>query len=73
MPVGTVHWYDPERGYGFIGTDDGSKDLFVHASDVKAAGLDPLVEGQRVRFDAVTVGGRAKAVDLRLEKARMKP
>jgi CspA family cold shock protein len=71
MPVGTVRWFDPERGYGFIGVD-GGRDIFVHAVDVKAAGLDPLVEGQRIRFDAVTVGGRAKAVDLRLEKARVR-
>ncbi len=71
MPVGTVHWFDPERGYGFISVE-GSRDIFVHATDVKAAGLDRLVEGQRIRFDAVTVGGRAKATDLRLEKARVR-
>ncbi len=51
MPTGTVKWFSPARGYGFIEPEDGSKDVFVHMSAVQAAGLDTLNEGQRIEFD----------------------
>ena len=51
MPTGTVKWFDPNRGYGFIAPEDGSKDVFVHMNAVRSAGLDTLSEGQRVDFD----------------------
>ncbi len=51
MPTGTVKWFNPVKGYGFIVPEDGSKDVFVHMSAVQAAGLDTLNEGQRVDFD----------------------
>ncbi len=51
MPTGTVKWFNPAKGYGFIEPEDGSKDVFVHISAVQAAGLDTLNEGQRVEFD----------------------
>ena len=51
MPTGTVKWFNPTRGYGFIAPEDGSKDVFVHMNAVQLAGLDPLHEGQRVEFD----------------------
>ncbi len=51
MPTGTVKWFNPGKGYGFIEPEDGSKDVFVHMSAVQAAGLDTLNEGQRVAFD----------------------
>jgi cold shock CspA family protein len=75
MQAGTVCWFDDVRGYGFIGPDDGSKDIFVHANDVQAAGLAGLTTGQRVEFERAVIGGRPRAAELRLvgEKARMKP
>jgi cold shock protein len=51
MPSGTVKWFDPRKGYGFIQPDDGSKDVFVHISAVERSGLGQLVEGQKVEFD----------------------
>lgn len=51
MPVGTVKWFNPTKGYGFIQPDDGSKDVFVHISAVERAGMKSLNEGQKVSFD----------------------
>lgn len=51
MPSGTVKWFNPTKGYGFIQPDDGSKDVFVHISAVERAGLGHLAEGQKVEFD----------------------
>lgn len=51
MPIGTVKWFNPTKGFGFIQPDDGSKDVFVHISAVERAGLGTLKEGQKVQFD----------------------
>ena len=51
MPTGTVKWFNPAKGFGFIKPEDGSKDVFVHMNAVLSAGLDTLNEGQRVDFD----------------------
>ena len=45
---GTVKWYDPEKGFGFIAPDNGEKDVFVHATALTRSGLSVLVEGQKV-------------------------
>ena len=50
--AGTVKWYNPTKGFGFIVPDDGGDDVFIHASVVQAAGLAQLVEGQAVTFEA---------------------
>jgi CspA family cold shock protein len=50
---GTVKWFNPAKGFGFIVPDGGGKDAFVHASAVEQAGLNHLVEGQRVEFELV--------------------
>ena len=47
---GTVKWFNAKKGYGFIEPDDGGKDVFVHVSAVTKAGLDHLVEGQRIEY-----------------------
>ena len=49
--TGTVKWFNPEKGYGFITPEGGSKDDFVHISAVEAAGLRSLQEGQKVNYD----------------------
>jgi CspA family cold shock protein len=51
MSVGTVKWFNSQKGYGFIGPDDGTKDVFVHISAVERSGMDTLREGQKVNFD----------------------
>ncbi len=53
MPKGTVKWFNPIKGFGFIQPDDGSKDAFVHISAVERAGLSGLREGQKVEYDLV--------------------
>jgi cold shock protein len=50
MASGTVKWFDPNRGYGFIRPEQG-EDVFVHISAVQASGLQTLQEGQPVEFD----------------------
>lgn len=68
MPSGTVKWFNPTKGYGFIQPDDGSKDVFVHISAVERAGLGHLAEGQKVGFD-IERGqqGKTAATNLRAE------
>jgi cold shock protein len=51
MASGTVKWFNPVRGFGFIRPDDGSRNVFVHLSALQRSDLDGLVEGQKVRFD----------------------
>ena len=51
MAIGTVKWFNAQKGFGFIQPDDGSKDVFVHISAVERAGLGGLNEGQKLSFD----------------------
>ena len=53
MPIGTVTWFNPQKGFGFIQPDDGGKDAFVHISAVERAGMNDLREGQKVSFELV--------------------
>ncbi len=53
MATGTVKWFDPIKGYGFIQPSDGSRDAFVHISAVERAGLKGLREGQEIEYDLV--------------------
>ena len=51
MATGTVKWFNPVKGYGFITPDEGGQDAFFHISAVERAGLSTLQEGQKVNFD----------------------
>ena len=65
MASGTVKWFNPQKGYGFIEPSDGSKDAFVHISAVEQAGMSTLREGQKVEFELVPGrNGKASAENL---------
>jgi CspA family cold shock protein len=66
MALGTVKWFNAQKGFGFIQPADGSKDVFVHISAVERAGLGTLAEGQQVRFEVVTERGKQAADQLQL-------
>ena len=65
MAIGTVKWFNPSKGFGFIQPEDGSRDVFVHISAVERSGLGTLTEGQRVSFEVVTERGKQAASDLK--------
>lgn len=64
--TGTVKWFDPAKGYGFIKPSDGGKDVFVHVTAVREAGLQTLVEGQEVDYELQTERGKTSAASLEL-------
>ena len=66
MPSGTVRWFNPTKGYGFIQPDGGTKDVFVHISAVEKAGRTTLAEGAKVSFDVVANRGKESAENLRV-------
>ena len=61
MASGTVKWFNPTKGYGFIQPSEGGKDVFVHVSAVERAGLSTLNEGQKVEYELVTNRGKSSA------------
>lgn len=63
---GTVKWFNPTKGFGFIVPDDGGNDVFVHISAVEQAGLKGLDEGQKVQFELQDNRGRQAAADLQV-------
>lgn len=65
MATGTVKWFNPQKGFGFITTGEGAKDVFVHISAVEKAGLSSLNEGQRVSFDVTVERGKNAATNLK--------
>jgi len=65
MPVGTVKFFNTQKGFGFIQPSDGGKDVFVHVSAVQKAGLQTLNEGQKVSYEIVTERGKQAAGNLK--------
>ncbi|GGF89821.1 cold-shock protein [Azorhizobium oxalatiphilum] len=69
MTTGTVKWFNPEKGFGFISPEDGGADAFVHISAVERAGLSTLKEGQKVSYELVADkrSGKTSAANLTIE------
>lgn len=65
MAIGTVKWFNAQKGFGFIQPDGSGRDVFVHISAVERSGLGSLTEGQRVSFDIVTERGKQAAANLK--------
>jgi CspA family cold shock protein len=68
MPIGTVKWFNAQKGFGFIAPDDGGKDAFVHISALERAGITDLKEGQKLSFQLVSDprSGKLSADSLKL-------
>jgi CspA family cold shock protein len=66
VALGTVKWFNSQKGFGFIQPSDGSKDVFVHISAVERAGLHALNEGQKIQFEVVNERGKLAADRLAL-------
>jgi Cold shock proteins len=65
MTTGSVKWFNPTKGYGFIEPSEGGSDAFVHISAVERAGMNTLREGQKVEYELVTgQNGKTSAENL---------
>ncbi|HTM79524.1 cold-shock protein [Asticcacaulis sp.] len=64
MATGTVKWFNPTKGFGFIQPDTGGADVFVHISAVERAGLRTLNENQKITYELVTEKGKTSAANL---------
>jgi len=67
MATGTVKWFNPTKGYGFIQPQAGGKDVFVHISAVERAGLSTLNEGQVVEYEVGASRGKESAEKLKVK------
>jgi cold shock protein len=67
MPTGTVKWFNPTKGYGFIQPLGGGKDVFVHISAVERAGFRSLNDGQTIEYELESNRGKESAVNLRVK------
>ncbi|MCW8084172.1 cold-shock protein [Sabulicella glaciei] len=68
MSIGTIKWFNATKGYGFIQPEDGTKDVFLHISDVQRAGLDAPNEGDKLEYE-VQRGQQGKMSATNLRKA----
>ncbi len=66
MSIGTVKWFNAQKGFGFIQPQDASKDVFVHISALERAGIDDLREGQKISYDVEQDRGKPAAVNLKM-------
>jgi cold shock protein len=66
MATGTVKWFNPTKGYGFIKPKDGGRDVFVHISAVERAGFGSLNEGPTIEYEIVSNRGKESADNLKV-------
>lgn len=67
MASGTVKWFNPTKGYGFVQPTSGGKDVFVHISAVERAGLSTLNEGQNIEYELVSNKGKESAENIKVK------
>ncbi|GMV98509.1 MAG: cold-shock protein [Phycisphaerae bacterium] len=65
MPTGKVKWFNDQKGFGFIQSDEGGPDVFVHHTAIKAEGFRSLAEGQAVEFEVQASDRGPKAVEVK--------
>ena len=66
METGTIKWFNSTKGYGFIEPEDKSRDIFLHISAVKQAGIRNIDPGQKISFETVTQKGKLSATNIKL-------
>lgn len=66
MANGTVKWYNPQKGFGFIAPEEGGNDVFVHATALEAAGINGLNDGQKVSYELQEQRGKTSATELKI-------
>jgi len=64
LAIGTVKWFNAQKGFGFIRPDDGGKDVFVHISAVERAGMGSLNEGQKIKYEVAMDRSKSAAANL---------
>ncbi|MBN32296.1 MAG: cold-shock protein [Dehalococcoidia bacterium] len=64
MSSGKIKWFNSTKGYGFIVDDENSKDVFVHISAMKSAGIESLDEGDEVTYEVEENNGKTNAINL---------
>ena len=68
MAQGTIKWFDPKKGYGFIKPDDGSKDAFLHISALEKANITQLEEKQIIKYELAEHRGKMSASNIEIVK-----
>ena len=69
MATGTVKWFNPTKGFGFIAPSAGGDDVFVHISALQTAGLSSLEENQQVTYELENKNGKTSAVDINIQRS----
>ena len=66
MLTGKVKWFNPQKGYGFISPDDGTKDIFIHISALEKSGINSLNENDKVSYDEARNNGKISAANIKI-------